>query len=72
MGEKIKDLSKFKIRNTEVAIELNDGYAKDYSQYDIHIQSDAVQFYLSESDFMKLASSVITAKRRFDSLKNFD
>lgn len=69
MGEKIRDLSTFKIGKTNVAIELNDGYSKDYSEYDIHIQSDSVQYYLSDSDFMKLASAIATAKRNLDSLK---
>lgn len=69
MGEKIRDLSTFKIGETNVAIELNDGYSKDYSEYDIHIQSDSVQYYLSDSDFMKLASAIATAKRNLDSLK---
>lgn len=69
MGEKIRDLSTFKIGETNIAIELNDGYSKDYSEYDIHIQSDSVQYYLSDSDFMKLASAIATAKRNLDCLK---
>lgn len=69
MGEKIKDIKKFNIGNAEMTIELNDGYSKDYSKYDIHIQNDIFQYYLSDADFMKLASAIITAKRKLDSLK---
>ncbi|MEY8326718.1 hypothetical protein AALB47_22845 [Lachnospiraceae bacterium 54-11] len=66
MGEKIKDLSFFEINGQKVAIELNEGYSKDYSEYDIHIQSDTIQYNLSDSDFMRLVSAVATAKKTFD------
>ena len=69
MGEKIKDLDCFKVGNTEVKIELNDGYDKNYAKYDIHIQSNKLQLCLGDTEFLKLASSVITAKRKMDSLK---
>lgn len=72
MGEKIRDMSSFTIGNTDVKIELNDGYSKAYSKYDIHIQSDAVQYCLSGSDFMKAASSFIIAKRSLDAIKKSD
>lgn len=72
MGEKIRDMSSFAIGNTDVKIELNDGYAKAYSKYDIHIQSDSVQYCLSGAEFMKVASSFILAKRRLDAMKNSD
>lgn len=69
MGEKIKNMSSFTINGQEVQIELNEGYSKAYSQYDIHIQSDSVQYYLTDKDFMRVASAMVTAKRRLDSLK---
>lgn len=69
MGEKIRDINSFKIGNTLLKVELNDGYSKDYSKYDIHIQNDLVQYCLSDEEFMKLASAIITAKRRLDSVK---
>lgn len=69
MGEKIRDMSSFNIGNTDVRIELNDGYSKAYSKYDIHIQSDSVQYCLSGADFMQVASSFIIAKKRFDAMK---
>ena len=69
MGEKIRDINSFKIGNTLLKVELNDGYSKDYSKYDIHIQNDLVQYCLSDEEFMRLASAIITAKRRLDSVK---
>lgn len=69
MGEKIKDLSRMNINGVEVNIELNDGYSPDYSKYDIHIQSEHIQYCLSEREFMKLASLLITARRKMESLK---
>ena len=67
MGEKIKDLSTFHVKGQEVHIELNDGYSNGY---DIHIQSDRVQYYLSDKDFMILASTCKRAIRKFNSLKS--
>ena len=69
MGEKIRDINSFKIGNTLLKVELNDGYSKDYSKNDIHIQNDLVQYCLSDEEFMRLASAIITAKRRLDSVK---
>ena len=72
MGEKIRDMSSFSIGNTDVKIELNNGYSKSYSKYDIHIQSKSVQCCLSGSEFMKVASSFIVAKKRMDAMKKSD
>lgn len=69
MGEKIKNLSEFSVDGINVAVELNDGYDKEYSKFDIHIQSKAVQYCLSDVEFMKLASAVTTAKRNLDTMK---
>ncbi len=70
MGEKIRTMSSFTINGQEVQIELNEGYSKSYSEYDIHIQSNSVQYNLTDKDYMKLASAMATAKRRLDSMKN--
>lgn len=69
MGEKIRTMSSFTINGQEVQIELNEGYSKAYSKYDIHIQSNSVQYYLTDKDYMRLASAMATAKRRLDSMK---
>ena len=70
MGEKIKDLSSLDVNNLEVKIELNDGYSPEYSKYDIHLQSNRLQYCMSERDFMKLVTLVITAKRKLDAEKS--
>ena len=52
MGEKIRDIGKFKIADQDVKIELNEGYDKKYSEYDIHIQSDHIQYSLTNRQFV--------------------
>lgn len=69
MGEKIRDLSEFTINGTEVKIELNDGYSPLESKYDIHIQSESFQYYLSNRDFMNAVSLLLTAKRKLEHVK---
>ena len=69
MGEKIRNLSTFTVNGKEVAIELNDGYSKGYSKYDIHIQSEAIQYSMTDRDFMKLASTLYTSARIFETMK---
>lgn len=69
MGEKIKNLSSFSVNGNKVAIELNNGYSEEYARYDIHLQSDAVQYSMSDKDFMKLVSCVATAKLQLEALK---
>lgn len=69
MGEKIKDLSTFIIQGHKVRIELNDGYDKSYSKYDIHIQSDIIQYYLTDKDYMKMSSAVITGMKKLQEQK---
>ena len=69
MGEKIKDIGKFSINNNEILIELNQGYNAQYSKYDIHIQSDHLQYYLPNRDFIQFATTLIYARERLNSLK---
>ena len=69
MGEKIRNLSVFTVNGKEVAIELNDGYSKGYSKYDIHIQNENIQYSLTDKDFMKLVSAMATSNRVFESMK---
>ena len=72
MGEKIKNLAEFSIGKERVYIELNEGYSPSYSKYDIHIQSEHLQYYLSNKDFMNLATTLITAKNRLSSMKQVE
>lgn len=69
MGEKIKNIGEFELGGKLVQIELNHGYNEKYSKYDIHIQSDHIQYYLSNKDYIKLATLLINAKEKFDALK---
>lgn len=70
MGERIRDLSSFKIGDKKVKIELNNPYSKDHCLYDIHIQSNKMQYYLTNTEFMSVFSALTTAKRRLDSTKS--
>jgi hypothetical protein len=70
MGEKIRDIGKFKIADQDVKIELNEGYDKKYSEYDIHIQSDHIQYSLTNRQFVKLAAVLINSKEKLNFMKN--
>lgn len=70
MGEKVKDLSSFQIGNARVAIEYNRGWSKN--SIDIHIQSDSFRYCCDDHDFMELFSLIVCAKRKFDSIKNWE
>lgn len=61
MGERIKDLSKVRIGDTEFKIELNKAYY-EHGSYDIHLQCDKGRIGLSDRDFMKLATCFMLAK----------
>ena len=67
MGEKVKELSVFEVHGNKVAIEYNRGWAKN--SVDIHIQSDSFRYCCSNHDFMELFSLIMSAKRKFDSIK---
>ena len=69
MGEKLRDIGAFKIANQDVKIELNEGYDKKYSEYDIHIQSDHIQYCLTNRQFFKLASVLINSREKLNSMK---
>lgn len=70
MGEKIRDIGKFKIADQDVKIELNEGYDKKYSEYDIYIQSDHIQYSLTNRQFVKLAAVLINSKEKLNFMKN--
>ena len=70
MGEKIRDIGKFKIADQDVKIELNEGYDKKYSEYDIHIQRDHIQYSLTNRQFVKLAAVLINSKEKLNFMKN--
>lgn len=68
MGERIKDLSKIKLGNTQFRIELNKAYGEN-TRYDIHLQCDKGRIGMSDRDFIKLAMCFAEAKKQFVSYK---
>ena len=72
MGEKIKDIGSFSLGGKKVLIELNEGYNKDYSKYDIHIQSEHMQLSMTNQDFIKLSTALINAREVLDATKNLN
>ncbi len=72
MGEKIRDIGEFKIGEESVKIELNYGYDEKYSKYDIHIQSEHMQYCLTNRDYVKLATSIISANEKLKALKDYN
>lgn len=64
MGERIRDLAKIRIGDTEFRIELNKAYYEKAS-YDIHLQCEKGRIGLSDRDFLKLATCFIAAKDQF-------
>ena len=68
MGEKIKDLSSFRIGHEDFVIEYNKGWSP--GEADIHIQSENFRFCVGDEDFMKIVSVFSNAKRKLESIKN--
>ena len=71
MGEWIRDLSYFKIGNTDFKIELNEAYGKG-NRYDIHLQCGKGRMGLTESEFVQLAACFVAAKKQFLRSKEMD
>lgn len=69
MGEKIRNIGEFFLGDKKVLIELNEGYNKNYSKYDIHIQSKHVQYCMTNKDYIKLSTTLIHAREMLDSIK---
>ncbi|MGL5571538.1 hypothetical protein [Cetobacterium sp.] len=67
MGEKILDLDKITIGNTELNIELNEGTKNE--KYNIHIQNERINLSYKDFNFIKLASCFIVAKKRLKIFK---
>jgi len=68
MGEKIRDLSKINLGGANLLIELNHSVNPKH-KYDIHIQNEKFRIELSDSDFLQIASSILVAKKNFETLK---
>ena len=68
MGEKIKNIAEFYLGGKKIDIELNNAYSHGNS-YDIHLQSEHVQYYLSNKDYMAFAALLICAKEKLNNIK---
>lgn len=68
MGEKIKDLSIGKLKNVKLEIELN---KPDFigGLHTVHIQNEGFRFDLDEKEFFKLATGILSAKRKLLAFK---
>lgn len=68
MGEKLALLSIGKILDTSFEIELNKPHSTQMPR-DIHIQSDCFRFLMNEREFVRLALTVLAARRHLVSMK---
>ena len=69
MGEKIKDITKIKLHDMEVNIELNDGNAASRKSKYIHIQNDRFRLEVTDSEFLQLAMAVRVAANKLRKYK---
>lgn len=68
MGEKIKDLGKLHIGNSDFLIELNEpAFVGD--EKSIHIQNELLRYSISQSEFLRIATLVLKAKENLMSYK---
>ncbi|MGL6114976.1 MAG: hypothetical protein ACRC1R_08030 [Cetobacterium sp.] len=67
MGEKIRDLEKIFIGNSEFNIELNEGTKEE--KYNIHIQNERVNLSFKDFNFIRFASCFLVAKKRLEIFK---
>lgn len=68
MGEKIKTLAKGKLKNSDLEIELNKADSKGGLR-SVHIQNENYRFDMDEIEFYKIATGIISAKRKLLKLK---
>ena len=68
MGEKIKILGTINIKNSAFEVELNKPPVSGLSRQ-IHIQSKDSRFEMDESDFLRLAISVLVAEKNLKNIK---
>lgn len=68
MGEKIRDLAKGKILNSDFELELNHPTISGQDQQ-IHLQSDKFRFEMDKKDFIKYSLAVLLAERNLKNIK---
>ena len=67
MGEKIKDLYPIHIGNTELMIELNEGYSNEGRV--IHVQNKKFRYLFKEMDFLNLSANILRAKSELEYIR---
>lgn len=68
MGEKIKDIGKFRLNDREYLIELNKPLSKGGSRM-IHLQNNSFRYALTEKNFLKMVGSLVKAKYQLKNMK---
>ena len=68
MGEKIKVLSCGVLKNIEIEIELNKP-DKPGGLHSVHFQNNEFRFDTDEVEFVKLATGILSARRKLLELK---
>jgi len=71
MGEKIKTLSKGRVGNSVIEIELNHPPIAGADRQ-VHIQTSRFRFELDVSEYIRYAISLLHAEARLKRLKNID
>lgn len=71
MGEKIALLASGRILGTTFEIEVNKPHAQGMPN-DIHIQSERFRYQMNEKEFLKLALTVLAARRKLAFMKGLD
>jgi len=68
MGEKLKVLSKGKLKNVDIEVELN---KPDFEGglHTIHIQNEEFRMDMDELEFLKLSTGILDAKKKLLKLK---
>jgi hypothetical protein len=69
MGEKIRTLSRGRLLNTEIEIELNHPPSPGQDEQ-IHIQAPQFRFELDKTEFLRLGFSVLVAEKNLRRMKN--
>lgn len=72
MGEKIRDISRVRLRGMDFLIELNDGTVKSRKPQYIHLQNERFRLALSDSEFIQMAIAIRTAGQKIRDYKELD
>lgn len=71
MGEKTKDLARFKLASAEVTVELNDPVYEGDSPI-VHIQTQTNRIECTFEEFFSLAATVLVAEKNLKIIKEME